>query len=299
MIEPKKYKFKQSYRLNKRRTIVLLYLILFVFGVWLLRTNTALETREYLITGERIPQAFNGFRIAQVSDLHNTQFGEDNKKLIEELRRAEPDIIVITGDMIDSRRTNIRIALDFAKKILKICPVYYVSGNHESRVLEYGQLISGLEELGVTVLENGLVELADGPEMIVLMGLQDPAFQVNYLHGDSELVVEEAILSLHHKPDVYTVLLSHRPELFETYAGFDIDLVLSGHTHGGQFRLPFVGGVIAPNQGFFPAYDAGRFVNGKTTMIISRGVGNSIFPIRFNNRPEIVVAELKTTKEPG
>ena len=93
----------------------------------------------------------------------------------------------------------------------------------------------------------------------------------------------------------YIILLSHRPELFESYVSCNIDLVLSGHAHGGQFRLPFIGGLIAPDQGIFPKYDAGLFTNGSTNMIVSRGLGNSIIPIRFNNRPEVIVIELLNT----
>ena len=107
-------------------------------------------------------------------------------------------------------------------------------------------------------------------------------------------MTSSALSELQNESDGYTVLLAHRPELFETYVDAGVDLVFSGHAHGGQFRLPFVGGLVAPNQGFFPEYDAGLFSEGSTTMIVSRGVGNSIIPIRFNNRPEIVVAELKS-----
>ena len=126
------------------------------------------------------------------------------------------------------------------------------------------------------------------------MGIDDPSFQEDYLFGDSGSVAQQAIENLQNESDGYTILLSHRPELFDLYVDTGMDLVFSGHTHGGQFRLPFIGGLVAPNQGFFPKYDAGRFSKGNTTMIVSRGVGNSIIPIRFYNRPEIVVTMLKS-----
>ena len=107
------------------------------------------------------------------------------------------------------------------------------------------------------------------------------------------MVSKQAISELQNESDGFTVLLSHRPELFDLYVNTGVDLVFSGHAHGGQFRLPFVGGLVAPNQGFFPKYDAGQFIKENTTMIVSRGVGNSIIPVRFNNRPEIIVAELR------
>ena len=152
---------------------------------------------------------------------------------------------------------------------------------------------TGLTDLGVTVLENQKVPITKDGESITLMGIQDPSFRTDYLFGDAENVSRQAITSLQNESDVYTVLLSHRPELFDLYVDAGVDLVFSGHAHGGQFRLPFVGGLVAPNQGLFPKYDAGQFVEKNTTMIVSRGVGNSIIPFRINNPPEIVVVELK------
>ena len=241
---------------------------------------------------DRIPEAFNGFRIAQVSDLHNADFGENNVKLIELLSETDPDMIVLTGDLIDSRHTDIEIALEFARQIIKIAPVYYVSGNHEARVPEYEDLKMCLAEAGVVILENQKVQITREGESITLMGIDDPSFREDYLFGDSESVARQAIEDLQNESDGYTVLLSHRPELFDLYVETEMDLVFSGHAHGGQFRLPFVGGLVAPNQGFFPKYDAGQFTEENTTMIVSKGVGNSIIPIRFNNRPEIVIVKL-------
>ena len=280
-------------KLKKKWILVLLALILAVLIVWTLWGNTALEVNEYEIVSDRIPQGFDGFRIAQISDLHNAEFGERNEKLIKLLSQTDPDIIVITGDLIDSRHTDIEIALDFARQAVKLAPVYYVSGNHEARVREYEDLKMGLAEAGVVILENQKARITREGETITLMGIDDPSFQEDYLFGDSESVARQAIENLQNESDGYTVLLSHRPEQFNLYVDTGMDLVFSGHAHGGQFRLPFIGGLVAPNQGFFPEYDAGLFSEGSTTMIVSRGVGNSIIPIRFNNRPEIVVAELK------
>ena len=154
----------------------------------------------------------------------------------------------------------------------------------------------GLAEAGVIVLENQKVEITRDGEAITLMGIDDPSFQESYLFGDAESVAKQAIEMLQSESDGYTVLLSHRPELFELYVKTGMDLVFCGHAHGGQFRLPFLGGLVAPNQGFFPEYDAGLFSEGITNMIVSKGVGNSIIPIRFNNRPEIILAELKVLR---
>ena len=280
-------------KLNKKTVLIMSVLVILCLGIWILWGNTALEVNEYEIMSDKIPEAFTGFRIAQVSDLHNAEFGEGNEKLIELLSQTDPDIIVITGDLIDSRHTDIEIALDFARQAIKLAPVYYVSGNHEARVHEYEDLKMGLAEAGVIVLEDQKVQITREGGSITLMGIDDPSFQEDYLFGDSESVARQAIKDLQNESDGYTILLSHRPELFDSYVDSGVDLVFSGHAHGGQFRLPFIGGLVAPNQGFFPKYDAGQFTEENTTMIVSRGVGNSIIPLRFNNRPEIVVAELK------
>ena len=259
----------------KKRYILLISLLLLV--IWTIWGNTALQVNEWHIRSDRLPGSFDGFRIAQVSDLHNTK----NDKLLPLLENAEPDLIVLTGDLIDSRDTDVAAALDFVRGAVEIAPCCYVSGNHESRVSEREELWAGLRELGVVMLDNASVELERGGETICLMGLADPDFGGNYGAMLEELTAGE---------QGYTVLLSHRPELFGVYAEFQIDLVFSGHAHGGQFRLPILGGLVAPHQGLFPEYDAGLFEMDGTAMLVSRGVGNSIIPIRFNNRPEIVVA---------
>ena len=283
-------------KLNKKMILIVSILVILCLGIWTLWGNTALEVNEYEIVSDRIPEAFSGFRIAQVSDLHNAEFGEGSEKLIELLSQTDPDMIVITGDLIDSRHTDIEIALEFARHAIKLAPVYYVSGNHEARVREYEDLKMGLAEAGVIVLEDQKVQITREGESISILGIDDPSFQEDYLFGDAASVTSSSLSELQNESEGYTVLLAHRPELFETYVDAGVDLVFSGHAHGGQFRLPFIGGLVAPNQGFFPKYDAGLFSEGSTTMIVSRGVGNSIIPIRFNNRPEIILVTLSNRK---
>lgn len=262
------------------KRLVLIVIVLVV--VWVLWANTAIEVNEWTIESPELPTGFDGFRIAQISDLHNTEFGEGNGKLLELLQQAEPDIIVITGDMIDSRSTDVEVALAFAEAAVKIAPCYYVNGNHESRVPEWGELRDGLIGAGVVVLEDESISLERNGDVITLIGAQDPTFSPDF---DAELrgLAGEG----------YTILLSHRPEKMALYAECGFDLVFSGHAHGGQVRIPFVGGLIAPHQGFFPEYDSGLFREGGTALLVSRGLGNSIIPLRINNRPEIIVAILK------
>ena len=281
---------------NKKTVLIVSVLVILCLGIWTLWGNIALEVNEYEIVSDRIPQGFDGFRIAQVSDLHNKDFGEGYGQLLTLLSEINPDIIVVTGDLIDSRQTDLDIALEFAWQAGKIARVYYVSGNHEARVPEYEDLKIGLVKAGVVILENQKVQITREGESITLMGIDDPSFQEDYLFGDSESVARQAIENLQNESVEYTILLSHRPELFDLYVETEMDLVFSGHAHGGQFRLPFLGGLVAPNQGFFPKYDAGLFSEENTTMIVSRGVGNSIIPIRFNNRPEIVLVTLRNMK---
>ena len=261
-------------------------------ALWLWWGNVSLMTSEFTVVSDRLPAGFEGFRIAHVSDLHNAEFGKGNRKLLTMLQDSTPDIIVLTGDLIDCRKTDLSAALSFAQKAVRIAPCYYVTGNHEARIGELAELLDGLERAGVTVLRNSTVTLERSADLITVLGVDDPAFRSDYMTGDSAPVLTAALKELV-KPEMgYTVLLSHRPEWFRLYRDFGMDLVFSGHAHGGQFRLPFVGGVIAPNQWFFPEYDAGVFTEGSVSMVVSRGLGGSIIPLRINNRPELVVAEL-------
>lgn len=273
--------------------ILLLPIIGILFILWILWSNKALEVNEIAIASSHISSAFSGFRIAQISDLHNEKFGKNNADLLKMLSQCEPDIIVITGDLVDANHTDIDVALAFAEKAVCIAPTYYVTGNHEAALTQYDILKSGLEKAGIVVLEDKAIDLEHNGESIALIGLSDPNTTIkSNLFGEVPDMINTKLSSLVNEEAGYTVLLSHRPELFEIYVSSGIDLVLTGHAHGGQFRLPFIGGLIAPDQGLFPKYDAGLYAEGDTYMVVSRGIGNSIIPIRFNNRPEIVLIEL-------
>ncbi len=276
----------------KKLVGVILSVVVTTVIIWIFWANTALELNTYKVYNPSLPKSFNGFKIAQISDLHNAEIGKDNHKLLETLKTAKPDIIVITGDLVDSRTTNIEIALSFIKNAIEIAPCYFITGNHEARITEYEKMKNSLTDLGVLVLEDEKIKIKTEGSFITLIGVNDPSFTTDYLFGDSAEVMRNKLESLTEENDGYTILLSHRPELFDVYVDYDIDLTLSGHAHGGQFRLPFVGGVFAPNQGFFPQYDGGSYSKNNSTMIVSRGIGNSLFPLRFNNRPEVVLIEL-------
>ena len=255
--------------------------LLSIYCIW---QNEDVGVSNYEYVSEKIGKDLDGYRIVHVSDLHNKEFGKNSKRLVSMIEKQKPDIIVISGDLIDSRRTDIESALGFVSQITKIAPVYYVTGNHEERfepdMLAY--VLSSLEELGVTVLENESVAVYKDEESFVLYGLKE---------GTIEYGIEVDGFSETNK---LKVMLAHKPHHFEEYHGMGADLVLSGHAHGGQVRIPFVGGVFAPDQFFFPKYTSGMHEYNGMTVVISRGLGNSRCPIRVNNRPELVVLTLKS-----
>lgn len=271
-------------------TAAILLLCLVIWTIW---GNTALMASSITISGNRIPDSFSGFRIAQVSDLHNAEFGENNTELLQMLSANAPDIIVITGDLVDAGHTDIDVTLNFVNEAVQIAPVYYVTGNHEAALPQYDEFKAALERIGTIVLEDRAIQLQCGGEKITIIGLSDPDFTMKGdIFGEASAMFRTKLESLTDSEGSYKILLSHRPELFETYVSCGVDLVFSGHAHGGQFRLPFIGGLIAPDQGLFPRYDAGLYTEGSTNMVVSRGLGNSIIPFRFNNRPEVVFVEL-------
>lgn len=279
----------------KKLIPIILPVILTMLAIWTVWCNMTVGVTHYTVVSNRLPAAFDHYKIAVISDLHNAEFGQNNSSLISLIEKEEPDIIAITGDLIDSSRTDIEIAENLVKKLVEIAPCYYVTGNHEAWIGEqYQELEEKLLDIGVVIFHDNTEQVAKNNEIIQFAGLDDPDFT------DRDSSIQESMLNTKlgnmGLTEDYCVLLSHRPETFNAYASKNIDLVLSGHAHGGQFRLPFIGGVIAPNQGFFPKYDAGEYFEKNTTMIVSRGIGNSIIPIRFNNRPEIVIAELICNK---
>lgn len=258
---------------------------------WLWWGNRALMVHTISVTDPHLPRAFNGLRIAHISDLHNEEFGAENGELLTMLAGTRPDLIVITGDLIDSRRTDVDAALTFVRGAVDIAPVYYVTGNHESRLPEEFWLLErGMEELGVHVLRGEREVMTREGDSLVLIGVDDPTFQSKDSSSWPEIVEQE--LEKLREEGLYSILLIHRPELLESCARAGMNLVFCGHAHGGQVRIPLLGGVIAPNQGFFPRYDGGLYTLGDTRMVLSRGLGNSLAPVRVNNRPEIVLAQL-------
>ena len=268
-------------------------LLLILCGTYFYFENTTLEVSTYQITSNKIPNEFNNYKIIQISDFHNNTSSKLTKKIVEKIKNQKPNIIVITGDLIDSTKTNVDIAIDMIKEIIEIAPIYYVTGNHEARTNEYDNLKSQMIELGVKILENEAQEIQLNNSTINILGINDPSFYKESDILDSK-IVKNNMENIQYNEDNFTILLSHRPEVFKIYVEKNIDLVFTGHAHGGQIRLPFIGGIIAPNQGTFPEYTDGIYREKDTTMVVSRGIGNSIIPFRVNNRPELMIVELKS-----
>ena len=276
---------------RKKKILISAAVIAVIFVIWIFWSNVTVGVTRYTIKSEKLPTSFDRYKIVVVSDLHNAEFGENNSTITELVEKEKPDIIALTGDLVDSNKTDIQTAGELVKKLAEIAPCYYVTGNHEAWIgSQYQELEKILLDASVVVLHDKSVNLTKNNETIQLAGLDDPDFT------DRDASVQQSMLETKlgnmNLTDDYCVLLSHRPEAFDAYVSEGVDLVLSGHAHGGQFRLPFIGGIVAPNQGFLPKYDAGMYFESNTTMIVSRGIGNSIIPIRFNNRPEIVSVEL-------
>jgi predicted MPP superfamily phosphohydrolase len=269
--------------------ILIVLIVILALSIYLYFENTSVSATLYEIKDEDIPRGFDGMKIAQVSDFHNTKSRRLTNKLIKLLNEQDPDLIAITGDLVDCRRTDVDVALKFVDEITKIAPVYYVSGNHEANTDFYVRLIDGLQQRGVIILSNRTEILTKDDEELNLIGINDP-LQLRGL-TDSERI-KTALEEARYNNKNYSILLAHRPEQFNAYVEKDMDLVLTGHAHGGQIRFPFIKAIYAPTQGLWPKYSEGLYSDKNTTMIVSRGIGNSAFPFRINNRPELVIVTL-------
>lgn len=276
--------------INIKSLGIIIIILIIILAFFYFQNNWISKTR-FKINSQRLPKKFDGFKIVHISDLHNKSFGKNQRYLINEIKKENPDIIVITGDLIDSRRYNEYIAMKFVEEAIKVAPVYYVTGNHEIRSGMFESLEEKLIDAGVKVLRNNWEKVEANSQSIIIVGVDDPYTGIKYREP---VVIQEYLNNATKGLDEnsFKILLSHRPEKIKAYAEFKFDLVFSGHAHGGQFRFPFLGGFVVPNQGFFPKYTSGQHKVDDTIMIISRGLGNSLVPQRVFNRPEIIITEL-------
>ncbi|PAF20648.1 phosphoesterase [Terribacillus saccharophilus] len=277
-------------KIRKRFLFTLIAIFALVFFFYF--QNNSIVITESTISSKRIPASFNDYKIVQLSDLHSKTFGNRQNVLVEKVSQTNPDLIVFTGDLIDSKNYNEETSLNLIRELIHIAPIYFVTGNHEWWSGKFDILEKELNDIGVKVLRNTNDVITKGQEKIQIIGIDDPAY-VNDSYPErsiTEEAIENSVEGM--EGDYFKILLSHRPEFLSIYSKYGIDVVFSGHAHGGQVRIPFVGGLVAPNQGFLPKYTAGKHDLDNTSMFVNRGLGNSIIPLRIFNRPEIIVLTL-------
>ncbi len=318
-----------------------IFAVAFCVGRFVRWNNKAVETTQYDFCSPKIPDSFDGFRIAQVSDVQSQWFGKDQQDIINSVRDIDPDIIVITGDLVDRNHTDFSCAIRTVERLLEIAPVYYINGNHELSLPKnsINSMYRRMKDMGVRMCRNRFWAVERGDERLMIAGVAQESVRRAYVMGrrfaknkypeedakkyariekrlKKELtgknrkeifkIVRDDVLAKrlkgvwkqgrgYPKDDIedFVIMLTHCPQYIRAYAEVKPDLILTGHAHGGQFRLPNGQGVLAPGQGFFPEYTCGLYKMGDSTMLVSRGLGNSTFPLRLNNRPEVVALTLR------
>ena len=274
--------------------LIILLIVTIPFIVLYVDSNTRLVTTEYVLEYENLPASFDGYRIVVLADIHGIEFGENNESLINAVKEANPNIIAIAGDLIDRYQPGrpverqLEIAQTLVDGLVDVAPVFFVTGNHEWDSGEVRTLLAMLEENGVHVLRNQYRRIDRGSESILLAGVDDP-------NGPADMKTpDEFIESIHHRENTdFLVVLSHRNYNLQLYSELNVDLVLSGHAHGGMVRLPFTDGLVGPQNDFLPTYTNGVYSMGQTNLVVSRGLGNHFGWTRFLNNPQVLVVELR------
>lgn len=284
---------KQKHRFVKYFVIVIIICVL-VFCVDLLLSQKYISITSYICENNKIKQ---NFKIAHLTDLHNYQFGSKNQRLISKVKAEAPDVIFMTGDMLNADEERPEIMTDLIRQLVLIAPVYASLGNHELEYMQlYGNrdLIAQMEETGAVVLDKEYLDMEINGQEVRLGGVYGYV-----LSPDDKEDPEQTFMKEFQDTDRFKILLSHVPEgllLWKSMEHWDVDLVFSGHVHGGQVRIPFVGGLYDPEEGYFPTYTKGMFECGNGTMVLSAGLGSSRGVPRVNNLPELVVCEVKGEK---
>lgn len=249
--------------------------------------NCAIARETVQIALPRLPSEFDGFRVAELADLHGRSFGGGNAALVGEVAAGKPDIICLDGDIIDEK-TDLSMLEPLLTALTAIAPTFYVTGNHEWRVPSVEKILAGMEALGVRVLRNEFVLLRRGSAVLVVAGVDDPCAPAG--------VTPEALVGRIRSEigeDACILMLAHRNEALADWAALGVDLVLAGHCHGGMVRLPVVGGLFGTRRQLFPRFDAGLYRQGETALYVSRGLGYSGVRFRLFNRPHLPILVLK------
>lgn len=274
--------------MRRRKTAVLLVLTALLAAGFLLWGNCSLQTTETALVSPALPPAFDGLRIVELADLHGRVFGRGSRRLLAAVRRAEPDLICIDGDLFDEH-TDLTMLPPLLRGLCAIAPVYYVTGNHEWRVPGLRGILAQMRACGVTVLQDDWRVLRRGEDALVLAGTDDPCGPAER-KTPAELIAD---IRAEAGEAAFLLLLTHRNDQLPQWSALGVQAVLAGHCHGGVVRLPFVGGLFGTDRRLFPAWDAGLYRQGETALYVSRGLGYTNVHFRLFNRPEVAVIVLR------
>lgn len=287
--------------MKNKKFIVLIFIALVFIGI-LMCFITKVDITKYTISNEKIPEEFNGFKIVQLSDFHSQGYRNTTEDIISKVKDINPDIIIMTGDMVSWDMEDIEEAKILIKSLAESYTIYYIDGNHEHlaeilRQSRYASFIEFMQELGVTTIKNDYVEIYKGDKSINLYGINLP------LDGATGLYVNKYQLEKNYVEktlpeadgEKFNILLAHTPIFIKQYSQWGSDFVLAGHMHGGIIRIPFTNiGLLSPGRAILPRYASGKFKVDDTTMIVNRGIGTSSFNLRLFNNPEITIITLKS-----
>lgn len=271
-----------------RKTAVLLVLTALLAAGFLLWGNCSLQTTETALVSPALPPAFDGLRIVELADLHGRVFGRGSRRLLAAVRRAEPDLICIDGDLFDEH-TDLAMLPPLLRGLCAIAPVYYVTGNHEWRVPGLRGILAQMRACGVTVLQDDWRVLRRGEDALIVAGTDDPCGPAER-KTPAELIAD---IRAEAGEAAFLLLLTHRNDQLPQWSALGVQAVLAGHCHGGVVRLPFVGGLFGTDRRLFPAWDAGLYRQGETALYVSRGLGYTNVHFRLFNRPEVAVIVLR------
>lgn len=274
--------------MRRRKTAVLLVLTALLAAGFLLWGNCSLQTTETALVSPALPPTFDGLRIVELADLHGRVFGRGSRRLLAAVRRAEPDLICIDGDLFDEH-TDLAMLPPLLRGLCAIAPVYYVTGNHEWRVPGLRGILAQMRACGVTVLQDDWRVLRRGEDALIVAGTDDPCGPAER-KTPAELIAD---IRAEAGEAAFLLLLTHRNDQLPQWSALGVQAVLAGHCHGGVVRLPFVGGLFGTDRRLFPAWDAGLYRQGETALYVSRGLGYTNVHFRLFNRPEVAVIVLR------
>lgn len=277
-------KYPRRRSLRRALLIAAAALILGAFFIW--TQQNLIQTEVIDVTAAGLPPAFDGMRVVVVSDVHGKQFGSGNARLLKAVEELRPDLIAITGDLVESR-AQLSMVPALARGLADIAPTYYVTGNHEWAARVVPDVLKLLQENGVVTLSNETLTLEKGGQHLFLMGINDPNGP-----ADQKTLAQQVSELRGTRGEGFILLLAHRNNRYAEYAAAGVDLTLVGHAHGGLVRLPFTDGLIDTGLNWFPSYTAGLYQLSYGQMVVSRGLGNTGRTLRLFNRPHLPVVVL-------